>query len=259
MRDCRKVVTDYFLPLRNEIVKHFPMDGFEGYVGIQVGDKQLMNDILFSLLFVLFIVFSLVFYSNYHLFMKMIRDIFYVKDHLSLFDDIEGNEMLFRNFMIFQGLFLSSIAVFMVSCSYGYLHSYKTIGMNMLVIGGIFLFLFLFYLFKQFLYDLSGYTFAGVDLYQTWRTSYTAVTGLWGVSLYVPVLCLAFTEIHFRIPFLTFIVLYLLWRLVIIYKTVLTFNTKGVGFLYIILYLCAQEILPLMFLYEGIIYLYNLY
>jgi hypothetical protein len=235
------------------------MDGFEGYVGIQVGDKQLMNDILFSLLFVLFIVFSLVFHSNYHLFMKMIRDTFYVKDHLSLFDDIEGNEIIFRNFMIFQGLFLSSIALFTVSHSYGFLHSYKTIGMNLLVIGGIFLFLFLFYLFKQFLYNLSGYTFAGVDLYQTWRTSYTAITGLWGVSLYIPVLCLAFTEIHFRIPFFTFIILYLLWRLVIIYKTVLTFNTKGVGFLYIILYLCAQEILPLMFLYEGIIYLYNLY
>uniref|UniRef100_UPI003FEF4BAF DUF4271 domain-containing protein n=1 Tax=Parabacteroides distasonis TaxID=823 RepID=UPI003FEF4BAF len=43
----------------------------------------------------------------------------------------------------------------------------------------------------------------------------------------------------------------------IIYKTIRIFHRKNSSFLYISLYLCGQEILPLVFLYEGIIYLYN--
>jgi hypothetical protein len=235
------------------------MDGFEGYVGIRVGDQQLFGDIVFSLLFALLMVFAFVFRVNHHLFVKMIRDIFYVKDRLSLFDGIGGNETVFRGFMIFQALYLLSLFFFIAGHSYGYIHDYDTIEMNLLAFGVIFLILFTFYLFKQVLYSLSGFIFTGPDLYKTWRTAYTAVTGVWGILLYVPVLLLAFTETHIRIPGLTLIVLFLLWRLVVAYKTIRIFNMKIIGFLYIILYLCGQEILPLIFLYEGVIYFYNFY
>jgi hypothetical protein len=243
----------------NELSKGFVMDGFEGYVGILVGDRQLLDDLVFSLLLVLFFVFSLVFHANYRLFMKMIRDITDVKERLSLFEDIDGNETVFRSFMIFQSLFLASLTLFIAGRSYGYIADYQDVRQNLFAIGFIFVVLFSFYLFKQFFYKLSGGIFASPDLYKTWRTGYTAATGFWGVLLYFPVLCLAFTEIHIRIPLFMSLFLYVLWRLVIIYKTICIFHVKGAGFLYIILYLCAQEILPLIFLYEGIIYLYNLY
>ncbi|MDR1644546.1 MAG: DUF4271 domain-containing protein [Tannerellaceae bacterium] len=235
------------------------MDGFEGYVGIRVGDQQMFNDVVFSLLFVLLIVFAFVFRANYHLFMKMIRDVFYVKDRVSLFDDMGGNETVLLGFMIFQALYLSSLSFFIAGHSFGYIPDYDTVEMNLLVFGGIFLVLFLFYLFKQLLYNFSGLVFAGPDLYKTWRTGYAATIGFWGILMYFPVLSLAFTEMRIQIPCYILIALFLLCRLVIVYKTILLFNTRGIGFLYIILYLCGQEIMPLIFLYEGFFYLYNYY
>ena len=103
------------------------MDGFEGYVGIRMGEGQLINDLIFSLLFVLLFVFSLVFHANYHLFLKMVRDVFYVKERLSLFEEIDGNETIFRSFMIFQSLLLCSIALFFIGRLYNYIPDYKDI------------------------------------------------------------------------------------------------------------------------------------
>ncbi|MDR1557334.1 MAG: DUF4271 domain-containing protein [Tannerellaceae bacterium] len=235
------------------------MEGFEGYVGIWLRDEQLVNDVVFSLLFVLFILFALVFHANYPLFMKMIRDVFYVKERLSLFEDIDGNETLFRSIMVFQGLALCSLFFFIIGRAYGQIRDYPDMGMNLLIIGVIFMILFIFYLFKQFLYKLTGFIFVSPEAYKTWRIGYTASLGSWGVLLYFPVVCLAFTEVATGAACVLFLLFYLLWRLIIIHKTISIFNTKVVGFLYIILYLCAQEISPLIFLYGGLNYLYNFY
>jgi hypothetical protein len=240
-------------------MKHVEMDGFDGFEGIQFGSGQLVSDIIFSLLFALLFVFSLVFHANYHLFMKMVRDVFQIKNRLSLFEDIGGNETAFRSFMIFQSLGLSSLAIFIFSRHYGYISDYSEVGMNLFCIGLLFIALFLFYLFKQFLYSVTGFIFALPEQYRTWRIGYTASTGFWGVLLYIPLVWMAFIGTHLHIPVLMFVFLYLLWRIVIIYKTICIFNIKGISFVYIILYLCAQEFLPLIFLYEGLIYLYNLY
>ena len=47
------------------------MNIFEGYVGIRLWDGQLVDDVIFSLLLFLFIVFSFVFRTNFQLFVKL--------------------------------------------------------------------------------------------------------------------------------------------------------------------------------------------
>jgi hypothetical protein len=235
------------------------MNGFEGYVGVRVGEGQLVDDLIFSLLFILFFVFSFVFHTHYHVFRKMVRDVFHVRERLSLFEEIDGNETLFRNFMIFQSLLLCSIGLYMVGRFYQYIPDYRDLRMNLFSIGVIFVILFTFYGFKRFLYRVAGMIFATFNLYEMWKAGYTATIGLWGVLLYIPILCLAFVKGYLPVYVFLFAFLYILWRFIIIHKTIYIFNVKGIGFLYIILYLCAQEILPLIFLYEGVICLYNLY
>ena len=88
------------------------MGTFEGYVGIRLWDGQLVDDVVFSLLFVLFMCFALVFRTNYRLFLKMMRDVVYVKERQNLFEVTRGSEWLFRNFMTFQALFLCSVCLF---------------------------------------------------------------------------------------------------------------------------------------------------
>ena len=50
------------------------MNIFEGYVGIRLWDGQLVDDVIFSLLLFLFIVFSFVFRTNFQLFVKMLKE-----------------------------------------------------------------------------------------------------------------------------------------------------------------------------------------
>ena len=235
------------------------MHGFEGYVGVRLWEGQLINDLIFSLLLALLIAFAIVFRSNYHLFEKMVRDVIHVKDRLSLFEEASGNETVFRNFMIFQSLFLCSLTLFLLSRKMDYIADYPDLASNMKIIGFIFIALTTFYLFKQAMYIAIGAIFTTPDQYRNWKVGYTAATGLWGVFLYLPVLWLSFIGIHAKVAIIMFVFLFIVWRLVIVYKSIRIFNIKSIGILYIFLYLCGQEILPLLFLYEGIKYLYNFY
>lgn len=233
------------------------MDVFEGYVGIRLWDGQLVDDVIFLLLLTLFVFFAAVFRLNFQLFVKMLKDAFLVKERQNLFDDVIGkSDFFFRNFMTFQALFLLSVALVAIGRIYGIVNyvEWKSI---LFIIGLLFCVLFLFYLFKQVCYFLLGQVFAESRKYKLWKTSYNAIMGVWGVSLYIPVLWLVFVGSHETIPIALFFFFYILCRFVIIYKTVRIFHKKSTGFLHINLYLCAQEILPLIFLYEGIIYLYN--
>lgn len=99
------------------------MNIFEGYVGIRLWDGQLVDDVIFSLLLFLFIAFSFVFRTNFQLFVKMLKDAFLVKERQNLFDDVIGKSIFFfRNFMTFQVLFLSSIALIAVGRIYGFVN-----------------------------------------------------------------------------------------------------------------------------------------
>ena len=210
------------------------MNIFEGYVGIRLWDGQLVDDVIFSLLLFLFIAFSFVFRTNFQLFVKMLKDAFLVKERQNLFDDVIGKSIFFfRNFMTFQVLFLSSIALIAVGRIYGFVN-YAEWQAVLSAIGTVFCVLFLFYQFKQCCYYLLGSVFSDPDK-------------LW----------LVFVGTYVTIPIVMFCILYILCRFVIIYKTIRIFHKKSTGLLYISLYLCGQEILPLVFLYEGIIYLYN--
>lgn len=232
------------------------MDKFEGYVGIRLWDGQLVDDVIFSLVLVLFITFALVFRTHYRLFLKMVRDVVFIKERQNLFEKVVGSEWFFRNFMTFQALFLCSIGLFAMARAYGYLNHLKG-GIVFLAIGLVFVALEIFYWMKQGFYFLFGRVFAEPAKYKFWKTSYNAIIGSWGVLLYLPILWFVFVGTYIHGAILLFIFFYILCRFVIIYKTIRIFHTKHTGILYISLYLCGQEILPLVFLYKGIVYLYN--
>lgn len=121
------------------------MNIFEGYVGIRLWDGQLVDDVIFSLLLLLFIVFSFVFRANFQLFVKMLKDAFLVKERQNLFDDVAGKSVFFfRNFMTFQALFLSSIALIAIGRIYGFVN-YVEWQAVLSAIGTVFCVLFLFY------------------------------------------------------------------------------------------------------------------
>lgn len=234
------------------------MNTFEGYVGIRLWDGQLVDDVIFALLMLLLVVFALVFRLHSRLFVKMVKDAFLVKERQSLFDEVivEKNDLFFRGFLIFQILFLSSLALVAIGKTYGLINyvEWQTV---LWATSLFFCVLLLYYVVRRGSYFLLGYVFASPDQYKQWLTSYHAVMGIWSISLYFPVIWLMFVGVYAKWAIALFYLLYIASRFVIIYKTIRIFHTKSTGFLYINLYLCGQEILPLVFLYEGMVYLYN--
>ena len=192
------------------------------------------------------------------MFGKLVRDVIHAKERLSLFEEVSGNESVFRNFMIFQSLFLCSLALFLFSRNLNLIGNYTGALPNIGVISAILFMLVAYYLFKQIMYATLGSIFIKTDRYRNWRVGYVASTALWGVLLYVPVLWVSFVGKYEKVAMILFAALFVGWRLLMIYKTIRIFNLKSIGALYILLYLCAQEILPLFFLYEGLKYLYNI-
>ena len=88
------------------------MQTFEGYEGIRLWEEQLADDVIFSLLLCLFVLFAIVFRTHIQSFMKMTKDAFQVKERQTLFDGFVGrNNFIFRNFMTVQAIALATIAI----------------------------------------------------------------------------------------------------------------------------------------------------
>ncbi|MDD4114083.1 MAG: DUF4271 domain-containing protein [Massilibacteroides sp.] len=230
---------------------------FEGYVGIRLWDGQVLNDLLFSLLIGLLFLFALAFRLHYRSFLKMVKDVFYTKERQSLFENGVASDHYFRQFMLFHALVLCSLFAF----SRLYINDLITFELTshsiLLCLGGIFGIVALFYFFKQIMYAITANIFSDNNKYKLWKNSYLAIMGSWGILLYIPVIWSIFWGAYPVLPVILFVLFYILCRFAIIYKTLRIFHKKNTGLLYINLYLCAQEILPLVFLYEGMVYLYN--
>lgn len=230
---------------------------FEGYIGIQFGNEQLIRDLLFSIVFLLFICFAFIFRSYLSLlFGKTITHFISIKERQNLFGSTIRENVFFKGFLKIQTLLLCAILFYLIYHTYFRIQDQTT--SNTLFTLAVFLFILtLFYLFKQCLYFIYGRVISENGKYRLWNTNYETLSYLWGISLYLPVLWLMFNNNSLRIVSLLFISSYILYRISVIYITIRIFYNKNTGILYLSSYLCAQEIIPLFFLYEGLNYLQN--
>jgi hypothetical protein len=115
----------------------------------------------------------------------------------------------------------------------------------------------LFYLLKQCLYSIYGYVFNESDKCKLWSRNYRTLFYIWGVLLYLPVLWIIYDSEHLKTILFLFAFSCILYRFAVFHITFRIFYTKKTGMLYFSSYLCAQEIVPLLLLYESLNYLYN--
>ena len=234
------------------------MEVFEGYIGISKENGQLIYDILLLLLFVLLSIFSYTFRTCYPLFEKMIRGFFSVKERQSLFDTPRRESFFFNIFMGFQTLFLCTVFSFLVFCRFSEILE-QTANQSAILLTIFFCILILFYIFKRFIYFIFGYVMLDKEKFKLWHTTYHTLFNLWGISLYLPVFWLMLDRERIAGSLIIFIFNFILFRLSVIYMKIRIFYNKNNGFLFLNLYLCAQEIIPLLFLYESLTYLYNVF
>jgi hypothetical protein len=164
---------------------------------------------------------------------------------------------LVNSFMVFQTILLLGIFTLLVAIKFNYIIQ-PTIATIMLCLSFFFLLFFVFYLFKLLLYAIFGAFFIAKSTNKMMFTNYQALFCTWGIALYLPVFWILLFDTYFFVSFIFLIISYLIFKVVLSFRFFYIFYNKNTGFLFLSLYLCAQEIVPLVFLYEGLVYTYNI-
>jgi len=230
---------------------------FEGYTGINLNNITLSNDIMLMIVLFMLSAFALIFRLNMSLFGKMISNINAVEHRQSIFETTEKDNFLVNTFMTFQTLLLCSIFIFYTTVEYKYfkIPDYAT---TLSIIGILLIVLFIFFLFKKALYAIFSNVFTNKTVTKMISTNHQALLCIWGIILYIPVLWILFIGKYFFITVIIVIISYLAFRVILIYRFIYIFFNKNTGLLFLSLYLCAQEIVPLVFLFEGLSYMNNI-
>jgi hypothetical protein len=228
-----------------------------GFTGIYINDMTYSNDILLVTVFLLLSVFAVFFRRNVSVFHKMISDVADKEQKNSIFDTAEKKNFLFNAYMGFQTLVLLGIYAFSLATKCGYIKS-PDIQTTLLCVAGLIFIFFLFYLFKRFLFDGLLYVFAESDAQKKLKIRYKSLFRLWSVFLYFPVFWILLIGNYFVHATIILIISYICIKILLAYRFIFTFFGKNIWLLFLNLYLCAQEIVPLAFLYEGLIYIYRI-
>ena len=230
---------------------------FEGFTGMHLNNASLSSDILLLVVILLLSAFALIFRLNVPVFGKMINHIHGGEQRPSIFDSTERDRFLFNAFMTFQTLLLCAIFLFSIAVEYQYIlrpDIWTTLRATLI----IWFVLLLFYLFKILIISLYGRIFADKSAYKMIFMNYQRIFCLWGIILYFPVLWVLLIGRYFFFALMVFIISYLVSRIILILRFVHIFFNKNNGKLFLITYLCGQEIIPLVFLYEGLILIYRI-
>jgi len=232
-------------------------DAFEGYAGTYLNNNTFSNDILLLVVLLLLSTFALIFRLNIPMFSRMIGNINAGEKGQSIFEARAKDSFLLNLFLAFQSLFLCSVFLFSTATKDGHFVR-PDVMTTLLVLVFLFVVLFLFCILKRAIYHGFGYIFTERSLCNMMLTNYQALFCIWGVFLYIPVLWVLLIGEYLFVAYTIFIISYLVFRVILIYRFVYIFFNKNTGLLFLSLYLCGQEIIPLVFLYEGLISMYNI-
>ena len=234
------------------------MDAIEGYTGIRIWLNQPMDDAVFLLLVTVFTIFAIAFRANLLHFFRMLKDVRNIRERDNILDPQPCTHSIFyHNYLLFQAFLLCGIAVFAYTRAEGMI-VYRNLMDVLFVVACYLVLFFVYFQIKQAAYMLLALIFiSDQEEYHLWKTDCNAIMGLWGITLYVPVYWMVLANGYLIIPAILFAVLFFMCRLAIVYNGLRIFWKGKFGFIYICLYLCALEILPLMYLYKGMILLCN--
>lgn len=184
---------------------------------------------------------------------NIFHNMFSVRRRENLFDDHTVNEVGIMSVLIFNTGVVEGLLLY-----YAIGHLMPQLLPSM--IGNIFMHVSLFtacaiaFYFLQFaLYYVLGFVFGDALSTRLWISGYKASQALLGLLLFPVVVVLLVYPSTLEITLSIAVILYIMARLVFIYKGFRIFFNNLQSVLYFILYLCAVEIVPPILFYAGMI------
>ncbi len=205
--------------------------------------------LLLSLL--VFMGVALTFRKGAKFFTHILDNIFKTKERNSIFDDTTINETQLRVSLIALTVFTEGIVL------YSLLPQLPPAIAPSFVVLAYSLLCLLYYWVQRGVYSMLGNIFSEHSRAEKFDESFVSINLLLGLLLSPAALLIIFVPATRFIAIYICIFFYILARLTIIYKGIRIFSPRIFGWLYIILYLCALEIAPLLLMRKAISVIYQ--
>jgi hypothetical protein len=208
----------------------------------------------FIVFFICFFILVSIIGNRNKFLLSMFSRVFRSKERHNMFYETVTNETLNKLFLNLQNILLLSM-IFYCYAIREYALPVTTFPQMMLFIGKVSLTFVLFILYKFLSYSLTGIIFFRKETVFQWNDDFFSLISLNGILLFFPTLFFFYVETaySFFIYFFIFILIFNLFFIVL--KTYLVFFQRKSRLFYFILYLCAQELIPLYLVYRGVFYI----
>jgi hypothetical protein len=182
---------------------------------------------------------------------SMIKGLSGSNNRESIFFEQIHNEFVIKLLLSLQTIILCSIIFF--SCSI-YQAEFPQES-NLRIFSFIFktsALILVFFLYKVLFYNIIGNIFFSRESLREWNDYFFSIICLSGFILFLPTLLLFYIEKIFYFCCFFYVIYFIFVIILIFRKIYMLFFPHKALLLYFILYLCAQEIVPLYFLYKGL-------
>jgi hypothetical protein len=189
------------------------------------------------------------------LFSSMLHGIFRERNRQSIFTEPVDNEFLTKILLCLQTVILTAIIIY---CTL--FHSkdipFETIAQQLFwTLGSVSLLIIIFFLYKFASNVLIGNVFFPKENVLLLNFNLFSIISLSGFVLFIPTLLMFYVSNAYYFCFYFNIIYFLFIEILMIYKIYVIFFHHKSLLLYFILYLCAQEIVPLYLSYKALDYL----
>ena len=207
------------------------------------------------ILFLICFLITVIIVSNRNRFLNSIfYRLYQNKDRKSVFYQTVTYENFNKIFLSIQTIILTSIIIYCYAVHESFL-SVASFTQMLQFIGKCSFILMIYLLYKFLSYSIIGAIFFKKETVIHWNEAFFSLISIDGIILFIPTLIIFYVDkaYYFCIYFFIF---YLFFNIFFIfYKIYVLFFRVKLRFLYFILYLCAQEIIPLYLVYRSLIYL----
>jgi len=213
------------------------------------------SDSVFALLLFCFLLFAHIYNGGYTFLKENVSLLLWPEKSKRIYSQITSKEILYNYFLIFQAVVLIAITVYDVFLEGDLVmrdghKPFITILLFILLIG-------LFFGFKDIIYRFVGYLFDMKSSISFWRKIYIVGIEILGMLYFIPVLLLVYSPYYHLQIIIFMVILFLSVQILLFYQIIVFFIREKFNFLYLIAYLCTFEILPYIFLFLGLAYLYK--
>jgi hypothetical protein len=227
----------------------------ENHEGIKPPFSLEQIDGIFAMLLLSFLFSTRIYKSSILFFKENISLVYSTRKNINQLNETTATDSWYNFVLLFQFVLLLAITLFAIfhgqDNDYIPFHGFLLVLLLMLSIVLAGWVKYLFYRFVGFIFDIH-------DAIRTWFRSYMIMLEMMGLIAFIPVLFLVYSTYYHELLINFLIGLFIISRLIIIYRISFFFIRRKVNILFLIAYLCSVEIIPYFVLYRGLLYLCNI-